>query len=185
MRKRSFAVMASAAALALGFAACGDDDEESASASSGGGATTEQTQPAEPTGGQDIVALAQGNADLSTLVEAVTAADLAETLQAEGPYTVFAPSNAAFEEVGQDQLNELLEPANKDQLTDVLTYHVVEGEVMAADLKDGQMIETLQGGELEVSIEGDTVRVGDATVIQADVDAENGVVHVIDTVLMP
>jgi uncharacterized surface protein with fasciclin (FAS1) repeats len=183
--KRHIATVLAIPVLALGVAACGDDEEEPAAAS--GGAATEQeaatpeTQPA----GDDIVTLAQGNDDLSTLVDAVTAADLAETLQGEGPFTVFAPTNAAFEEVGEQQLQELLQPENKEQLRSVLTYHVVEGEVKAADLEDGQTVTTVNGADLTVSIEGDTVRVGDATVTQADVDASNGVVHVIDTVLMP
>ena len=184
MRKRRFAVLSCGVALALAVAACGGDDEEEATAS-GGGATTEQQQTQAQPAGKDIVTLAQETPELSTLVDAVTAADLAETLQGDGPYTVFAPTNEAFDAVGEDALAELLEPANKDQLADVLTYHVVEGELKAADLSDGQKLTTVQGGELTVSVEGDTVKVGDATVAMPDVDASNGVVHVIDTVLMP
>jgi uncharacterized surface protein with fasciclin (FAS1) repeats len=183
MSNRRLAVAMCGAVLALGVAACGDDDEESAGAS--GAAAAEQTAPAQEPAGEDIVALAQGNRDLSTLVDAVTAADLAATLQGQGPYTVFAPTNEAFDAVGMEALDELLKPENKQQLTDVLTYHVVEGELKAADLTDGQKLRTVQGGELEVAIDGATVKVGDATVVQADVDASNGVVHVIDTVLMP
>jgi uncharacterized surface protein with fasciclin (FAS1) repeats len=118
-------------------------------------------------------------------VQAVTAADLAPTLQGQGPYTVFAPTNTAFSAVGQDTLDQLLAPEGKEQLTDVLTYHVVEGDVMAGDLRDGQVVKTLQGEELTVSVDGDRVRIGDATVVQPDVDASNGTVHVIDSVLMP
>ena len=172
------------AVLSVGLVACGDDDEDTAAAPA---TATEEAaaMPAESMASeQDIVALAQETPELSTLVEAVTAADLAETLQGEGPFTVFAPTNDAFAELG-DTLDELLRPKNKEQLASVLTYHVVPSEAMAADLSDGQMLETVNGEMLEVSIEGDTVMVGDATVTQADVEASNGVVHVIDTVLQP
>lgn len=184
---RRLATIVATGVLALGAAACGDDEEDGAAAV----ATPTETQapaetPAEtPAAEQDIVALASATPDLSTLVTAVTAAELVETLQGDGPFTVFAPTNDAFTAVGQDTLDTLLAPEGKDQLTDILTYHVVPGELMAADLQDGQELETVQGGTLTVSVEGDTVRVGDATVAMADVDASNGVVHVIDAVLMP
>ena len=183
MNRRMLAVATCGAGLALGVSACGDDDEEPAAAS--GAAASEQRAPAQESGGQDIVALAQSNPNLTTLVDAVTAADLGPTLQGKGPYTVFAPTNEAFDAVGQKTLDELLKPENKEQLTDILTYHVVEGELKAADLKDGQQLKTVQGGEVEVALDGDTVTVGDAKVAQADVDASNGVVHAIDGVLMP
>jgi uncharacterized surface protein with fasciclin (FAS1) repeats len=181
--KSRFAVVAAVSALSLFAAACGDDEEEPAAAAP---AAEQAAPPADEqsSGGQDVVALAQGNDDLSTLVDAVTAAELAETLQGEGPYTVFAPTNAAFDAVGEEQLQELLQPENREQLSDILTYHVVEGEMKAADLESG-MIETVNGEQLEVQVDGDSVRVGDATVTQPDVDAANGVVHVIDGVLMP
>jgi uncharacterized surface protein with fasciclin (FAS1) repeats len=170
------------AALGVLVAACGDDGEDSASSGSSMAATA---TPEPMQASEDIVGVAQGEKRLSTLVQAVTAADLAETLQGERPYTVFAPTNAAFGAVPQDTLDQLLAPSGKEQLTDVLTYHVVEGDVMAADLRDGQAIKTVQGGELTVSIDEDRVKIGDATVIQPDVDASNGIVHVIDTVLQP
>jgi len=185
---KRLATFAAVAMLTLGAAACGGDEEDPAAAA----ATPAETQaPAEtPTetpaaAEQDIVALAAGTPELSTLVSAVGAAELVETLQGDGPFTVFAPTNDAFSAVGQETLDELLAPEGKAQLTDILTYHVVPGELMAADLQDGQELETVQGGKLQVSVEGDTVRVGDATVVKADVDASNGVVHVIDAVLMP
>jgi uncharacterized surface protein with fasciclin (FAS1) repeats len=183
---KRLATVTAVGVLSLGAAACGGDEEEPAAAV----ATPAETQtPAEtPTPApteQDIVALASATPDLSTLVSAVGAAELAETLQGEGPFTVFAPTNDAFSAVGQETLDELLAPEGKQQLTDILTYHVVSGELMAADLQDGQELETVQGDTLQVSVEGDTVRVGDATVATADVDATNGVVHVIDAVLMP
>ncbi len=178
MRKRTLAVALSVAALGLVAAGCGSDDEETAAT----GTTAAETAPAEAT--EDIVAVAQATPDLSTLVSAVTAADLVETLQGEGPFTVFAPTNEAFSSI-QDTVDTLLKPENKDDLTSVLTYHVVPGELNAADLTDGQELETVNGETLTVSVEGDTVKVGDATVVQADVPASNGVVHVIDTVLVP
>jgi uncharacterized surface protein with fasciclin (FAS1) repeats len=173
-----------AAAMSVGLVACGDDEETAATPA----ATTEQ--PAETTEGssteatQDIVALAQATPDLSTLVDAVTAADLVETLQGEGPFTVFAPTNEAFSALG-DTLDTLLLPENREQLASVLTYHVVPSRALAADLSDGQTLETVSGETLEVQVEGDTVTVGGATVTQADIEASNGVVHVIDTVLQP
>ncbi|MDQ2621882.1 MAG: fasciclin domain-containing protein [Actinomycetota bacterium] len=135
--------------------------------------------------GMDIVETAQATPDLSTLVDAVVAADLVETLQMDGPYTVFAPTNDAFAALPPAELKRLLKPANKAELADILTYHVVEGDVKAADLTDGQMVDTVNGGQLEVRIDGDQVMVGDATVAQADVATSNGTVHVIDAVLLP
>lgn len=176
-------------ALAFGVVACGGDDD-----SDSGSTTTEMESNTamdnsganEAMGSEDIVALAQGNQDLSTLVDAVTAADLVSTLQGEGPYTVFAPTNAAFEALPPAELNRLLKPANKDELANILTYHVVAGDVKAADLSDGQMVDTVQGEQLEVSISDDgTVMIGDATVVTPDVAASNGTVHVIDSVLVP
>jgi uncharacterized surface protein with fasciclin (FAS1) repeats len=169
----------------LAFAsACGDDDDGSTATSETPAATA--TPTATPgAAAEDIVALAQANPDLSTLVDAVTAADLAETLQADGPYTVFAPTNDAFAAVGDNALTRLLRPANQDQLAEILTYHVVPDEAMAADLQDGQTLTTVQGDKLEVSVDGETVTIGGATVTQPDVDASNGIVHVIDAVLMP
>jgi uncharacterized surface protein with fasciclin (FAS1) repeats len=180
MRSSRLALFLALPALALGGAACGDDDE-------GAAAEATPAATAEPAAGgeQDIVALAQATPDLSTLVDAATAAELVETLQGQGPFTVFAPTNEAFSAVGQDTLDQLLAPSGKEQLTDVLTYHVVPGEVTAADLEDGQRLETVQGERLRVRIQGDEVTVGGATVTQPDVEASNGVVHVIDGVLLP
>ena len=186
--KKTLLVALCVPALAFGVAACGGDDEESSSSSE---TTTEA--PVETSNGsneaasnEDIVALASGNKDLSTLVTAVTAADLAETLQGEGPYTVFAPTNEAFAALPPAELERLLKPANKDELANILTYHVVAGDVKSSDLSDGQMVETVQGEKLEVKIGNDgSVMVGDATVVMADVEASNGTVHVIDAVLVP
>ena len=167
-------------ALAFGVAACSDDDSDDS-------ATTEQVEeaPAEEGASMDIVETAQATPDLTTLVDALLAAELVETLQGEGPFTVFAPTNEAFEALPPAELERLLKPANRDELANILTYHVVDGDVKAADLSDGQQVETLQGGELTVSIDGDKVMIGDAEVVQADVETSNGTVHVIDAVLLP
>ena len=131
---------------------------------------------------KDIVGIASESA--KTLAAAVTAAGLVETLQGSGPFTVFAPTDNAFAAIQKD-VDELLKPENKEKLTDILTYHVVSGNAMAADLKDGQELTTVQGGKLKVSIKGGKVMINEANVTMADVAASNGVVHVIDKVLMP
>jgi len=133
---------------------------------------------------KDIVDIAAGNEAFSTLVAAVTAADLVDTLKGEGPFTVFAPTNDAFAALPAGTVEELLKPENKDQLTAVLTYHVVPGKVMSSDLSDGMMAETVQGGEVTIGTEGG-VTVDGANVVQADIEASNGVIHVIDGVILP
>ncbi|MFD2532797.1 fasciclin domain-containing protein [Gracilimonas halophila] len=133
----------------------------------------------------DIVELAVATDELSTLVTAVKAAGLVETLQSDGPFTVFAPTNAAFEALPEGVLEMLLKPENKDQLTAVLTYHVVGAEVMSGDLEDGMQAETVQGSEITIDISYGNVMVDNAKVAMADIDASNGVVHVIDTVILP
>lgn len=130
---------------------------------------------------KDIVAIATTSA--KTLAAAVTAAGLAETLQGDGPFTVFAPTDAAFAAV-QTEVDKLLMPENKDKLTSILTYHVVSGEMTAADLKDGQELTTVEGGKLKVSIKDGKVMVGNAHVTAADIGASNGVIHVTDKVLL-
>ena len=144
-----------------------------------------------------IVDVAVGNADFSTLVTAVTAADLGATLSSEGPFTVFAPTNAAFDKVDAETLGALLTPEKKADLTALLTYHVVAGELKAADvvkaITDGDgtaTLTTVQGGQLKAMLDGDSVILEDAaggksTVIMTDVEASNGVIHAIDTVVMP
>ena len=193
MNKMTLA-LASVASLAL--VACNDpaDDtvvvDEDATMTDGttADATTEGT----------IVEVAQGNADFSTLVSAITSADLAETLSGTGPYTVFAPTNAAFDKVPQATRDELMSEAGKADLTNILTYHVVEGDVDAATLmkaiedagEAGYEITTVNGGTLTAMMDGDNVVLTDAagntsTVTMTDVDASNGTIHAIDTVLMP
>ncbi|MEQ6249855.1 fasciclin domain-containing protein [Sulfitobacter sp. HNIBRBA3233] len=133
---------------------------------------------------KDIVATASDAGDFTTLLAAAEAAGLVETLQGEGPFTVFAPTDAAFAALPDGTVDELLKPENKDQLTSVLTYHVVPGKVMSTDLSDGLEAETVQGDVVTFSV-GDGVMVGDANVVTADIEASNGVIHVIDKVIMP
>ncbi|MCU9848261.1 fasciclin domain-containing protein [Defluviimonas sp. WL0024] len=135
--------------------------------------------------GPDVVTVAATNEDFSTLVAAIKAAGLEETLRGDGPFTVFAPTNAAFAALPVGTVDDLLKPENKDQLVSVLTYHVVPGTV-TSDRLAGQRLDvaTVQGGALRIDGR-DGVRVNDANVTGADVMASNGVVHVIDAVLLP
>ena len=132
----------------------------------------------------DIVDTAVEADGFETLVAAVQAADLVETLKGDGPFTVFAPTDAAFGNLPEGTLETLLEEGNKDQLTAILTYHVVPGKVMSGDLSDGMMAETVQGESVEIGTEGG-VTVDGANVVQADLEASNGVIHVIDQVITP
>lgn len=130
----------------------------------------------------DIVAIASESA--KTLAAAVTAAGLVETLQGTGPFTVFAPTDAAFAAIQKD-VDNLLKPENKAKLANILTYHVVAGKAMAADLMDGQELTTVQGTKLKVSVKNGKVMINGANVVSADIPASNGVIHVIDKVMMP
>ena len=133
-----------------------------------------------------IVDVAAGNPDFSTLVAAITAAGLGETLAGEGPFTVFAPTNAAFAALPAGTLDSLLLPENKDQLTAILTYHVVPGTVMAADLPTTATdVATVNGAMVSVVAAPEGATVNGAKITAADVAASNGVIHVIDTVLLP
>ncbi len=134
----------------------------------------------------DIVDVASSNADFSTLVAAVSAAGLVDTLKSEGPFTVFAPTNAAFEALPAGTVETLLKPENKDQLVKILTYHVVPGNYPASTLvgKRGTLT-TAEGSTLHTNGRGASVKVENATVTAADIMASNGVIHVIDTVLLP
>jgi uncharacterized surface protein with fasciclin (FAS1) repeats len=131
-----------------------------------------------------IVELAQKSENLSTIVAALQAGGLVETLSLSGPYTVFAPTNEAFAKLGAT-VDELLKPENKAKLVEILKYHVVGGATMAADLKDGQTVETLQGTEVTVRLSEKGAMINESTVTTADVAASNGVVHIVDNVLMP
>jgi uncharacterized surface protein with fasciclin (FAS1) repeats len=133
----------------------------------------------------DIVALAVGNESLSTLVAAVTAAGLVETLQGDGPFTVFAPTNEAFAALPAGTLESLLKPENKDQLISILTYHVIPAKVMSSDLSNGQEAVTVEGEDVTITLNSEGAKVNDANIILVDVAATNGVVHVIDKVILP
>ena len=133
---------------------------------------------------ETVVATAAGNADFSTLVAAVKAAGLVETLNGAGPFTIFAPTNAAFAKLPKGTVEELLKPENKAKLTAVLTYHVVAGKVLAADVETG-MVKTVQGGELDVKVADGGVTVNGAKVVKTDIIGSNGVIHVIDSVVLP
>jgi uncharacterized surface protein with fasciclin (FAS1) repeats len=135
---------------------------------------------------QDIVDTAIAADGFETLVAAVQAAELVDTLKGEGPFTVFAPTDEAFAALPEGTVENLLLPENRDQLVAVLTYHVVPGKVMSADLAGQQVSpETVQGQTLAIDATGSAVMVNAATVVQADIEASNGVIHVIDTVLIP
>ncbi len=134
---------------------------------------------------KDIVDLAVGNDNLKTLVAAVKAGGLVDVLKGDGPFTVFAPTDEAFAALPKGTLDMLLKPENKDKLVAILTYHVVSGKVMSTDLSNGQKAATVQGKNITVTIGGGNVKINDAKVIAADVKAKNGVVHVIDKVILP
>ncbi|VVT09809.1 conserved exported hypothetical protein [Erythrobacter sp. EC-HK427] len=193
MMKKLTLVLASAASLAL--VACGTPAEETDTAADETAMADETMTDAPATG--TIVDVASGNEDFSTLVAAVTEAGLGETLSGEGPFTVFAPNNAAFAKIPAETLTELT-TNDTDTLTAILTYHVVEGNVDAATLVQaitdagdaGYTVTTVGGGTLTATLDGENVVLTDAaggtsTVVATDVAASNGVIHVIDTVLMP
>jgi uncharacterized surface protein with fasciclin (FAS1) repeats len=134
---------------------------------------------------KNVVENASASPDHTTLVAAVQAADLAGTLSGAGPFTVFAPTNAAFDKLPAGTVDNLLKPESKQQLTNVLTYHVVPGTYKAADLKDGQKLKTVQGKELTVMMKDGKVMIDGATVTTPDLVSSNGVIHVLDAVVMP
>ena len=135
-------------------------------------------------GGKDIVETATEAGSFETLLAAASAADLVDDLKGEGPFTVFAPTDEAFAALPEGTVENLLKPENKDQLVSILTYHVVPGKIMSSDLSDDMNAETLQGGEITVDLDNG-VMINDASVTSADVEASNGVIHVIDKVIMP
>jgi len=181
--KVKFAGMAAAAALAL--AACGgsdDTDTATSPAATASPTATAETSAPEVTS-DDVVAVIAGGSNTTTLATAVEAAGLVETLQGDGPFTVFAPTDEAFAALPEGLLDQLIQPQNQAALTQILTYHVVSGKVMAADVTDGA-VPTVEGQDITLST-ADGVTVNGARVVEADLDASNGVVHVIDQVLLP
>ena len=140
--------------------------------------------PAPTAAGKDIVAIASGDAQFKTLTKALGSAGLVTTLQGKGPFTVFAPTDAAFAALPKGTVENLLKPENKAKLTKILTYHVVPGSVVSTGLKSGD-VKSVEGSSLKVAVNTGKVTVGGANVVKADIKASNGVIHVIDKVLMP
>jgi uncharacterized surface protein with fasciclin (FAS1) repeats len=202
--KRSVRLLSLLAVALLLLAACTSADEtgETTTGSEGleeaveeesppSGSVAEESVPpevSEPADGgtssdQTLADVAADNPQLSQLTQAIEAAGLGSALQEAGPLTVFAPNDDAFGQLNQDDLTALL--ADPSQLSDILQYHVVEGSYPSSDLSDGQTLTTLQGEDLTISVDGSTVMVDDATVVGADIEAGNGVIHIIDGVLRP
>lgn len=147
--------------------------------------TVDSARAAQSGANKDIVATASGAGQFNTLVAAVQAAGLVETLQGAGPFTVFAPNDAAFAKLPEGTIESLLKPENKEKLVTILTYHVVPGKVTSSDIAGKKLdAATVEGQSLAIDAT-DGVKVNDATVVGADVMASNGVIHVIDTVLLP
>ena len=140
--------------------------------------------PAPTAAAKDIVAIASGDPQFKTLTKALGAADLVATLQRKGPFTVFAPTDAAFAALPEGTVENLLKPENKAQLTKILAYHVVPGSVLSTSLKSGD-VTSVEGSSLNVAVSAGKVTVSGANVVKADIKASNGVIHVIDKVLMP
>lgn len=197
MKKRLFSVAIAAGATLLMLTSCNESKTDTTETTMGADTTAkmETPMPAEETGvmvgganmvpSKNIVENAAGSSDHTTLVAAVKQADLAGTLSGAGPFTVFAPTNEAFDKVPAETLKSLMTPEKKDALTKILTFHVVPGALKAADLKDGMMLKTVQGQELKVTVKDGKTMINGAEVTIADVISSNGVTHVINAVLMP
>jgi len=165
--------------LALGLMAAGCQQQEPYQEPR---PTREEPAPEEPS---DIVDTAVAAGQFGTLVQALQAAGLVETLRSEGPFTVFAPTDEAFGNLPPGTLEELLKPESTEQLTAILTYHVVPSKAMAADVVDMTSATTVNGKDLAIKVEDGTVMVDGAKVVQADIECSNGVIHVIDGVVLP
>ena len=135
--------------------------------------------------GNDIVDTAVAAGDFTTLAAALQAGGLIGTLKSDGPFTVFAPTDAAFAKLPAGTVESLLKPENKDQLVEILTYHVVPGKVKAADVVTMTSAPTANGEDLAIRVEGDSVFINDSRVVKTDIAASNGVIHVVDTVILP
>lgn len=175
MRSRSILMPLLAGALLAG---CSKDAQQATTTAAKEAVMNEVGQP-------DIVTVAATAGDFTTLLAAVTAAGLMETLQGDGPFTVFAPTDEAFAKLPTGTVDSLLLPENKAELVSILTYHVVSGEVLAADVIELSSANTVEGQAIRITADGAGVRVNDANVIATDVMASNGVIHVIDSVLIP
>ncbi|MGQ0610895.1 MAG: fasciclin domain-containing protein [Paracoccaceae bacterium] len=133
---------------------------------------------------KDIIDTAVAAGSFNTLAAALTAAGLIDTLKGEGPFTVFAPTDAAFAALPAGTVEDLLKPENKDKLIAILTYHVVAGKVMSTDLSEGMMAATVNGAQITITLDGGA-KVNGAVISAADIEASNGVIHVIDSVILP
>ena len=162
----------------LAATACSDDGSAPAT-------NNAVNEPGTGTTSGDIVEVASANASFKTLVAAVQAAGLVDTLKGAGPFTVFAPTDAAFAALPAGTVDDLLKPANKTKLVDILTYHVVPGNVSSADVVKLTEATTVEGKKVMITVSGGTVKINDATVTTVDVEASNGVIHVLDKVLLP
>jgi uncharacterized surface protein with fasciclin (FAS1) repeats len=149
------------------------------------GSGMQKTEKMEKKATQTIVDVAASNPDFKTLVAAIKAAGLAETLSGKGPFTVFAPTDAAFAKLPPGTLEDLLKPENKEKLVSILTYHVVSGKVKAADVVKLTSATTVNGKAAAIAVADGAVKVDAANVVATDIAASNGVIHVIDTVLIP
>lgn len=148
-------------------------------------AETQPTTPSAGTENQNVIGVIQSNPSFTMLSKALEAAGLVDALKGDGPFTIFAPSDAAFAKLPQDAVQDLLKPENKEVLVKILTYHVVEGQVLSTDLESGE-VKSFEGGPISVKIQPATgVQVNDATVVQPDIKAGNGVIHEIDNVILP
>ena len=148
--------------------------------------TPDEPEPEQPADqAKDIVDTAVAADGFQTLVAAVKAAGLVDTLKGEGPFTVFAPTDEAFGKLPAGTLDDLLKPENKEKLTAILTYHVVPGKVLAADVVNLKSAKTVQGAEVAIVVENGKVKVDEANVTATDIDCTNGVIHVIDAVILP
>ncbi|NVO83386.1 fasciclin domain-containing protein [Hymenobacter terrestris] len=191
---RTLATVFIASSLAFGSVSCSNTTDTAATDSTDMATTDMATAPVatdgadmgmDDTSGKNLAENAMGVPQMSTLTAALKASGLADKATSGGPFTVFAPTNEAFDALPAGALDDLLKPENKEKLAGILTYHVVPGSVMAADLTDGQEVTTVDGKKLKVTISGGTVMINGATVVKADVKSSNGVTHVINQVLMP
>ena len=175
LKSVSYSLVAFAVASIVGCSAPKEQAEEMA----------DTTSVTEEVVSNTVVDIAVGSADHTTLVAAVTAAGLVETLSGDGPFTVFAPTNAAFDALPAGTVEELVKPENKEKLTSILTYHVVAGNVLSSQLTDGQKVATLNGQELMVAIKEGVVTINGIKVVASDLAGTNGVVHVVEGVILP